>query len=117
MDNSSIEVIVSEVSSDNVEEKPTNAKALFLDKVATILVGVAAIFSPIFFFPSTSFPFQGTKILFFTLLTAISFAFWAAGRLMEGKVSWPVHRIYMVIGIALLVSFVSAMFSGSFRSS
>jgi len=85
---------------------------LNLEKVSYYILLVLAFFLPIFFIPSSVFPFQFGKTLILSLGALLSLSFWISQKLREGKISLPTGLPYLVATIVLLITLISSLFSG-----
>ncbi len=95
----------------------TEPKTEVWDRASFIVIAVALFLLPIFFVPSTSFPFQLGKAYLAIGAAVLAFGFWIIARLRKGSISFPKHIIYVTIGGVVASLFLSTLFSVGFSKS
>lgn len=89
----------------------------FLENLAFILLLPLPFLLPLFFIPSTFFPFQFSKMILLSILVLVAFGLWIIARLKDGKFVLPRTSLTFAALAILLVTLVSAAASGAFKTS
>ncbi|MES2088072.1 MAG: tetratricopeptide repeat protein [Patescibacteria group bacterium] len=85
----------------------------FLEKISFSLVFILPLLVPLFFMSTNVLPFQFAKMLVFSIVIAVAFVCWILSRLKDGTFIFPANLITLGAALVLLVSTISAFFSGS----
>lgn len=88
-----------------------------LEKIASRLLLFFIFFLPVFFIPSVSFPFQGGKALFISLLIIAVFSLWVIARLKDGGFQLPQSVLIPAVGVIVAIFALAGIFSESFSQS
>src|SRR3989338_9272136 len=97
-------------------EEPATGKNR-LERVAGRLLLLLAFFVPVFFIPSSVFPFQGGKSLFISLAVIAAFSLWVIARLKDGEFELPQSPLLVALGGLVVLSILSGLLSGSLAES
>jgi len=90
-----------------------NSSKSGLDRLASLVLLGLAFLAPIFFVPAISFPFQSSKALLVAVGVVVVFAIWLVARLKDGKFVIPNSPILLSLGVIVVLSILSSLFSGS----
>ncbi len=88
-----------------------------LDRFLGIIFPALVFLLPIVFIPSSSIQFLFTKQLVFVTALVVVFVAWILKRLKEGRYELPASSVVLSMGVVVLVSLISAFFSGSVKLS
>ena len=94
------------------EQSTDRVRVGFLDNVTFMLLLAIPFLLPLFFVPSISVPFQFSKVLLLSLVVLVAFALWIIARLKDGQFVFPKTSILLVAAGVLVVTLLSALFSG-----
>ncbi|MCH7529683.1 tetratricopeptide repeat protein [Patescibacteria group bacterium] len=83
----------------------------FLENIASYVVVVMVFLLPIFFIPSLSVPFQGTKTLLIFLGVLLTFFLFVISQMRDGKISLPNNLIIFAAWALPAAYLISALFS------
>lgn len=83
----------------------------FLENIASYVIVAMVFFLPIFFIPSTSVPFQGTKTLLIFLGVLLTFFLFVISQMRDGKISLPSNLIIYAAWALPAAYLISALFS------
>lgn len=83
-----------------------------IQKVNSFLIGLAAFLVPVFFIPSTLFPFQYAKASLVVFVGIIGLLLWFVSRIKDASLSVPWHGAFLSLSAIPLVMLVSAFTSG-----
>ena len=94
-------------------QEQVEAKRSFFDRWSFFVLFATLFLLPLFFLPSTVYPFQFGKILLVTVGTIVALVLWIAARLKEGKLTLPMTPVFFALGLVLVEFFVSSLLSSS----
>jgi len=94
-----------------------NKKVSKIENISRRLLIFLAFLLPIFFVPSTSFPFLAGKWVLVSIVVLLSFFLWIVSKLRSGSIQLPKSVIFYSLGFILLSGLVSTVFSGSIGES
>ncbi|MEK7607713.1 MAG: tetratricopeptide repeat protein [Patescibacteria group bacterium] len=95
----------------NINTVISGEKSGRLDKASFIVILITLFFTPIFFVPAISVPFQIGKSSFILYGIILSFILWCIARLRDGIYVVPKTLIYVGSGILALAYTLAALFS------
>ncbi len=84
-----------------------------LDRIAFIILQIVLFFTPIFFIPSVSVPFQTGRATFILYGVVAAFLVWAVARLKDGVFEVPKSLFYASSGVLALAYTFAALMSGN----
>jgi len=102
-----LQVEVKEVA----KEKPFSSKR-FLDQAAFVVAAAGIFLLPFFFIPYGGLPLQLGKVVFLSSFTLAALVLWIAARLREGRLTFWFYPLLPLGFVIVLVSLLSAIFSG-----
>src|SRR5271168_5053123 len=82
------------------------------DKLSQITISILVFLLPVFFIPSSLFPFQDDKAFILMLGTMVALFLWIVGRIKEGKINFSLHPVFISLFAIVVITFISALVSG-----
>ncbi|KKU67989.1 MAG: hypothetical protein UX89_C0009G0023 [Parcubacteria group bacterium GW2011_GWA2_47_16] len=96
----------------NSEQSSDRARVGFLENATFVLLLAIPFIVPVFFVPSILIPFQFSKVLLLSVVILVAFGFWIIARLKDGHFVFPKTSFLLTAAGVLLVTLLSALFSG-----
>ncbi len=100
----------------NESQETAGVRVGFLENATFVLLLVIPLLLPLFFVPLVGVPFQFSKALFLSLMVLAAFALWIIARLKDGQFVFPKTALLLTAAGVLLVTVISALFSGVAKS-
>lgn len=96
----------------NPEQSSDSGRAGFLENATFVILLAVPFLLPIFFVPLVSVPFQFSKALLLALIVLVTFGLWTIARLKDGQFIFPKTPLLLTSAGILVVTLLSALFSG-----
>lgn len=97
---------------DNYKNTIAGVRGRLLESSTPVLLLLVLFLLPIFFVPSVEVSFQFSKMLLLSIVVLTTFVLWIIARLKDGKFVFPKTSLLLASGGILVVTLVSALFSG-----